>query len=240
MITRADKSILNLGANTAIIAAIATFICTICIGLDPLGLVGGAYTMDTLLKTNLSFTTFWRSLFAVFGILNVAFILAAFKFFRLETGELEGFLLWITIIAIASGIINCMNWVHYINVGDQYQSLSKEGVDVAPFINNPVFPIDSYYLWSFGVLGIYYIIISFFGIKGKKIPLNLSVWGIITGIICLSTSLVYMLRLYIPLPNNGRLSLVLIAGGLTGAIFGPVFYIRISRYFRIKAKENQE
>lgn len=238
MLNKADQNVYSVGGIVAIVAGVISIFVTICIGVDPLGLLGG-YSMEVLMKTDLTINFLWRGAFGFIGILNIPFMLAVSRFLKRKDGAYESFTQTATIIGLASGIISCLNWVHYIHVAQYYQYLAQTGHDVSAFLNDPVFPIDSYYFWSFGGLGIYFIAINIIGMKEKKIPLSLTIWGIITGIFSFGAFAGYIPHWFWEI-GNFKINLMLIFGGLTGGILAPIYYFRLSRYLFRAAKDGQQ
>lgn len=224
------QSYMRAGRNISIVAGVVFILVSIGIAVDPLGLAFG-YDMDFLLKIDITISVIWRLLFAVIGLLNISFSISVGKLILSKDATNVALVNWVVILGIASGIISAMNWIHYVHIATLYQTLAKSGWDMTAIRTVPAFPIDSFYFFSFGGLGIFMVISNTIGVISNQIKKSLGVWGIITGVCSMFVFISYAFDFKIPLPV-GNLSLMIVFGGLTGGILGPVYYFRISKVFK--------
>ena len=219
------KSIYRFGGWISLVVAVGFFLVGVLVAIDPAERLRG----DAIFKAFAEQPTIpltWRYIFVVIGILSVAVINALSRYIRRPGDEhWEGVVQFCTITALAGTILSALDWMREI-IGI---SLLAEAHVTGNLVAITALKMDSHlsfdpnFIWKFGLLGLFYFLISLLAWHNRSLPRGLAVWGIVTGFL-LNLAMVFgMTDTVIPI-GQGQIAAMQIPAAIGGSICGPVFH----------------
>ena len=82
---------------------------------------------------------------------------------------------------------------------------------------------DPHFLWKFGLLGFFYLLISVLAWRNRSLPQGLAAWGVLTGVL-LNLAMVFGITDTVIPVGEGQIAAMQIPAAIGGSICGPVFH----------------
>lgn len=229
-VSEKERSVLKLGGIATMISAVLYFIITIMIAVDPVGMyISGGEGFETLLKNPYVNVT-WRLLFAFNNVLNIAIIPAFVFYVGRNNDKFHGILSFAKWIMLAGVTFAAVNWVHFVEVTSVMLNEYRAGYTMEAITGTHYFPIDSFFLWTWGMYGLGFLITNVIGFKTGKFSPKMGILGIICGCQLVSLVLFYISGLSVSLGGTPY-SLMMLSAGLLGGITGPIFMFNCKKYY---------
>lgn len=231
-----EKSVLKIGGICTAISAFMYLAITILIAIDPVGMyISGGEGFDMLLN-NPHINVTWRILFALNNMLNVAIIPAFILYVGKKNDKYYGLLSIAKTIMLAGAILAAVNWIHFIEVTYLMFLQYNAGVTMDVITGTHYFPIDSFFLWTWGLYGLGFLFTNIIALITKKFTKKLSILGIICGCQLISLVVFYINGTGINIAGTSY-SLMMMSAGLLGGITGPIFMFSCKKYYLCNSKE---
>lgn len=219
------KSIYRFGGWISLAIAVGFFLVGVLVAIDPAERLRG----DAIFKVFAEQPTIplaWRYIFVAIGILSVAVINALSRYVRRPGDEdWEGIVQFCTITALAGTIVSALDWMREI-IGI---SLLAEAHVAGDLVAITALKMDSYlsfdpnFVWKFGLLGFFYLLISLLAWRNRSLPQGLAVWGVVTGVL-LNLAMVFGITDTVIPIGKGQIAAMQIPAAIGGSICGPVFH----------------
>lgn len=225
-----EKSILKLGGIITVAAAVLYIVITVMIAVDPVGMyMAGGEGFDKLLN-NPFINIGWRGLFALQNILNIIIIKAFYTYVKKNNEKYLGILSFSNIIMTSGAILAAVNWMHFIEVTMIMLNQYKAGVPMEQIVGIHYFPIDSFFLWTWGFYGLGFLTTNAIAFYTGKFSKRMGVLGIICGLQLISLVIFYITKASVNL-GGMEFSWMMLSAGLLGGITGPVFMYSCRKYY---------
>jgi hypothetical protein len=219
----ADRSILRWGGIASTILPVFYAILGIALVLDPAEQYRDERYWTTLAQQPM-FTYTWRFAFFMIGILALAVIPAVVRLVRSPDGAGEGFLRWITLLAVigsASLAIDCMRGLFltkdyiieaYTSGNAVMQMASKAALAGGTDVNG---------VFQYGFVGVWYFAIGLLALRNAKLPKPLAYIALATGIDYVITLFFGLTDWFIPGTHIAIMALTALIGGV---VIAPIFH----------------
>ncbi|MFZ1491896.1 MAG: hypothetical protein WAU60_00550 [Candidatus Competibacter denitrificans] len=219
------KSIYRFGGWISLIVAAGFFFIGILVAFDPAERLRGEAIFKAFAEQP-TIPLVWRYIFVAIGILSVAVINALSRYVRRPGDEhWEGIVQFFTITALAGTVLSALDWMREI-IGISLLAKAHIAGDLAAIT---ALKMDSYlsfdpnFVWKFGILGFFYLLISLLAWRNRSLPQSLAAWGILTGVLLNLAMLFGMTDTVIPI-GGGQIAAMQIPAAIGGSICGPVFH----------------
>ncbi|RDY30276.1 hypothetical protein [Lachnotalea glycerini] len=225
-----ERSILKFGAIFTVISAILYFIITVMIVIDPVGMyISGGEGFETLLN-NPYINIGWRALFALQNIISIIVIRAFTLYVAKGNDKHYGLLSFCNIIMTAGVFIAAINWVHFIEVTKIMLNQYQAGISMDIITGIHYFPIDSFFLWTWGMYGLGFLCTNLIALITGKFSKKMGILGIICGSQLILLVIFYIKGASIQIAGVPY-SLMMLCAGLLGGITGPIFMFSCKKYY---------
>lgn len=219
------KSIYRFGGWISLVVAVGFFLVGVLVAIDPAErLRGDAIYQAFAEQPTIPLT--WRYIFVAIGILSVAVINALSRYVR-RTGDedWEGIVQFFTIAALAGTILSALDWMREI-IGIALLAeahVAGNLVAITALKMDAHLSFDPHFIWKFGLLGLFYLLISLLAWRNHSLPRGLVAWGILTGVLLNLAMLFGITDTVIPI-GEGQIAAMQIPAAIGGSICGPVFH----------------
>ena len=219
------KSIDRFGGWISLAVAVGFFLVGVLVAIDPAERLRG----DAIFKAfaeQPAIPLAWRYIFVAIGILSVAVINALSRYVRRPGDEdWEGIVQFCTITALAGTILSALDWMREI-IGISLLAkahLAGDLVAVTALKIDAHLSFDPHFIWKFGLLGFFYLLISLLAWRNASLPRGLAAWGILTGVL-LNLAMVFGITDTVIPIGKGQIAAMQIPAAIGGSICGPVFH----------------
>ena len=219
------KSIYRFGGWISLAVAVGFFLVGVLVAIDPAERLRG----DAIFKAfaeQPAIPLAWRYIFVAIGILSVAVINALSRYVRRPGDEdWEGIVQFCTITALAGTILSALDWMREI-IGISLLAkahLAGDLVAVTALKIDAHLSFDPHFIWKFGLLGFFYLLISLLAWRNASLPRGLAAWGILTGVL-LNLAMVFGITDTVIPIGKGQIAAMQIPAAIGGSICGPVFH----------------
>lgn len=219
------KSIYRFGGWISLAVAVGFFLVGVLVAIDPAERLRG----DAIFKAfaeQPAIPLAWRYIFVAIGILSVAVINALSRYVRRSGDEdWEGIVQFCTITALAGTILSALDWMREI-IGISLLAkahVAGDLVAVTALKMDAHLSFDPHFLWKFGLLGLFYLLISLLAWRNASLPRGLTTWGILTGVL-LNLAMVFGITDTVIPIGQGQIAAMQIPAAIGGSICGPVFH----------------
>ena len=225
-----EKSVLKIGGIATAVSAVLYFVITVMIAVDPVGMyISGGEGFDTLLN-NPYINVTWRLLFAFNNMLNIAIIPASILYVQKNNDKFYGILNIAKWIMLAGVTLAAVNWVHFVEVTRVMLNQYLNGMSMDAITGTHYFPIDPFFVWTWGMYGLGFLITNFIGWKTGKFSKKMGVLGVICGCQLISLVVFYIFGAAVTL-GGVKYSLMMLSAGVLGGITGPIFMYSQKKYY---------
>ncbi len=225
-----ERSMLKVGGIATAVSAFLYLTITIMIAVDPVGMyISGGEGFGTLLD-NPYVNVIWRLLFAFNNILNIMIIPAFVLYMAKQNDKYFGILNFAKWIMLAGATLAAVNWVHFVEVTQVMLNEYKAGFSMEQITGPHYFPIDSYFLWTWGMYGLGFLITNIIGLKTGKFSKKMGILGVICGCQLVSLVIFYISGAAVTIGGT-QYSLMMMSAGFLGGITGPIFMFSCKKYY---------
>lgn len=225
-----ERSILTVGGIATAVSAIIYFVITVLIAIDPVGMyISGGEGFDTLLN-NPYINVTWRLLFAFNNMLNVLIIPAFVLYVSKNNDKFFGLLNAAKIFMLSGVVLAAVNWVHFVEVTKIMLNQYKAGISMDTITGIHYFPIDSFFLWTWGLYGLGFFITNLIGLLTGRFTKKMGILGVICGLQLMLLVVFYIGGVAVAIAGV-QYSMMMICAGLLGGITGPVFMFSCKKYY---------
>jgi hypothetical protein len=230
MYKKSERSILEFGSQISSIVGILYVVVTVLIAIDPMGMYIGNESIEKLVESPY-INSSWRILFAIICLLNIGFFNSFSTACRIRNEKYTAIIKWITTLASGAMVIAAVNWVHFVHVTRLIVEQYLSGMSFEEISATYYFPIDSYFVWTWGVFGLYFVIMNFIALKTKLLSKKISWVGIACGVDLILMVIAYIFALAIDI-GGVELSLMIVLSGLVGGIGAPIYHLNYTRQIK--------
>ncbi|OPZ94374.1 MAG: hypothetical protein BWY74_00621 [Firmicutes bacterium ADurb.Bin419] len=232
MCKKSERSILEFGTKISFIVGILYVVVTVLIAIDPMGMYIANESVEKLVE-NPYINSSWRIIFAIICLLNIGFFNSFSVVCRTRDEKYTGIIQWITTLAAGAMVVAAVNWVHFVHVTRLIVEQYLRGMSFEEISGTFYFPIDSYFVWTWGVFGLYYVIMNFIALKTQSLSKKISWVGIACGIDLILMVMVYIFGITIDI-GGVELNLMIVLAGLVGGIGAPIYHINYTKQIKKK------
>ncbi len=226
MSNTAKSSIYQWGAVLSILMAVGFFAVGILVGMDPVERYRGDKFYEVLVA-NPTIAMTWRPIFAIVGFLGIGVISALFVLVQPNNDKWEGALRWSTLLGYAGSVLLALEWMKeyfgmkiYMQLIQQGRSLPMETLYMVSL------PIDADFLWKFGGLGSWYVVVNLLGMRTNVISKGAGWLGVSTGA-CLLLAMLFGITDTLLTIGGTQIAALQIPSAIGGGLIGPIFHIWI-------------
>lgn len=232
----AEHSIIRLGSYAGNVVAILYIVVSLLIAVDPVGMyIDSSENLGSLMLAPY-INIIWRILFALLSFISIMLINAMATFGRCGSGKGAGIVEFARYIMIASLVIATLNWIHFVHVTSVLLDLNAQGISSE---GTYYFPIDSYFVWSWGVYGLGLVLLCCVFMRNGIFTKRMGIAGLFCGVESMSTVVLYVMGVEVNIagiPFNG----MILMAGILGFFTAPIFISMLAKYMRsniVKASE---
>ena len=230
------RSIYVFAAYCSVFIAMFYLVFGILVPLDPAEAHRGAEFYENM-RAHPTIPMTWRIFFVIIGFLTIPCITGLSMLVREKIQKWAGLFLFVLILGYGGAILTSIEWMReyftikmMVSFFPQADPMYDKAIEVASL------PADPDFLWKFGGLGLWYGLISYFGLKTKQLSKTASIFGILS-FVCLITAMIFgMTDTLLKFENGVELAVMQIPAAIGGAIGAPVFHIWAARDLFKRAK----
>ena len=219
------KSIYRFGGWISLGVAAGFFLVGILVAIDPAERLRGEAIYQAFAEQP-TIPLAWRYIFVAIGILSVAVINALSRYVRRAGDEdWEGIVQFCTLTALAGTILSALDWMREI-IGISLLAEAHVAGNLAAITALKMdahLSFDPHFLWKFGLLGFFYLLISLLAWRNHSLPRGLTAWGVLTGAL-LNLAMVFGITDTVIPIGEGQIAAMQIPAAIGGSICGPVFH----------------
>jgi len=219
------KSVYRFGGWISLVVAVGFFLVGVLVAIDPAERLRGDAIYRAFAEQP-AIPLAWRYIFVVIGILSVAVINALSRYVRRPgDGDWEGIVQFCTITALAGTILSALDWMREIIGISLLAEAHVAGnlAAIAALKMDAHLSFDPHFLWKFGLLGFFYLLISVLAWRNRSLPQGLAAWGVLTGVL-LNLAMVFGITDTVIPVGEGQIAAMQIPAAIGGSICGPVFH----------------
>ncbi|NJO91057.1 MAG: hypothetical protein HC831_20395 [Chloroflexia bacterium] len=183
----------------------------------------------------------WRIFFVINGFLTIPCITALSLLIREKSRQWTGLFFFVLILGYGGAILTCIEWMREYFTIKMMVSFFPQGdrmYDVATEV--AALPADPDFVWKFGGLGLWYILISYLGRKNRQLSKTAYAFGLLGGV-CLILAMIFgMTDTLIKFDNGMELAVMQIPAAIGGAIGAPVFHFLAAKALFRRAKRTSK
>lgn len=219
------KSIYRFGGWVSMVVAVGFFLIGILVSIDPAERLRGDAIFQVFAEQP-AIPLAWRFIFVAIGILSIAVINALARYARRKGDEhWEGIIQFSVVTALAGTILSALDWMREIAGISQLAQAHVLGNEAAieALKMDAYLGFDPHFLWKFGLLGLFYLLIGILARRNRSLPGGLALWGIATGLL-LNLAMVLGITDTVIQVGGGQIAAMQIPAAIGGSICGPVFH----------------
>lgn len=219
------KSIYRFGGWVSMVVALGFFFVGILVSIDPAERLRGDAIYQVFAEQP-TIPLAWRYIFVAIGILSIAVINALARYVRRRGDEhWEGIVQFSLVTALAGTILSALDWMREIVGISQLAEAHILGnaAAIEALKMDAHLGFDPHFLWKFGLLGLFYLLIGILARRNRSLPKGLALWGIATGVLLNLAMVLGITDTVIPV-GEGQIAAMQIPAAIGGSICGPVFH----------------